>query len=135
MNNEVVNEKTQNVYKWDEFRRKTKKFLHKIKFDKWKAWIYLLPAIVLLAIFTVWPIINTVRMAFLDGYRKLEEVGGATFQFGIQNFKDVVTYKDFGVCLKNTMLLCVLTVPISTPRLVSTITLSPTESVASPGEK
>ena len=34
------------------------------KFDKWKAWLYLSPAIVLLLIFTVWPIFNTVKMAF-----------------------------------------------------------------------
>ena len=26
---------------------------------KWKAWLYLAPAIVLLLIFTVWPIFNT----------------------------------------------------------------------------
>ena len=31
----------------------------------WKAWIYLLPAIVLLLIFTVWPIFNTVTTAFV----------------------------------------------------------------------
>ena len=34
------------------------------KFDKWKAWIYLAPTLVLLAIFTIWPIFNTVKMAF-----------------------------------------------------------------------
>ena len=39
-------------------------FLQKIKFDKWKAWIYLLPTLICLAIFTFWPIVNTVRMAF-----------------------------------------------------------------------
>ena len=43
---------------------------------KWKAWLYLAPAIVLLLIFTVWPIINTVRIAFLDGYNMLGAVGG-----------------------------------------------------------
>ena len=37
--------------------------------QKWKAWLYLAPAIALLLVFTVWPIINTVRMAFLEGYR------------------------------------------------------------------
>ena len=31
----------------------------------WKAWIYLLPAIILLLIFTVWPIFNTVTTAFI----------------------------------------------------------------------
>ena len=32
---------------------------------QWKAWLYLFPAIVLLLIFTVWPIINTVSTAFI----------------------------------------------------------------------
>ena len=38
------------------------------KFDKWKAWLYLSPALVLLLIFTVWPLINTVKMAFTSYY-------------------------------------------------------------------
>ena len=80
----------------------------------WKAWIYLSPAIVLLLIFTVWPIINTLRMAFLEGYSTMGAVGGMTYNFGIGNFKQVLEYKDFLTCLGNTMLLCVLTVPIST---------------------
>ena len=81
---------------------------------QWKAWLYLAPAIVLLLVFTVWPIINTVRLAFLDGYNSLANVGGQTFTFGVKNFLDVVNSTDFFKCLKNTMLLCVLTVPIST---------------------
>lgn len=84
------------------------------KFDKWKAWLYLSPAIVLLLVFTVWPIINTVRMAFLENYSGLSAVGGASFSFGFGNFVKVIQYKKFLTCLKNTMLLCVLTVPIST---------------------
>ena len=32
---------------------------------QWKAWLYLLPAIILLIVFTVWPIINTVTTAFV----------------------------------------------------------------------
>ena len=32
---------------------------------QWKAWLYLLPAIILLIVFTVWPIINTVTTAFI----------------------------------------------------------------------
>ena len=39
-------------------------FCRKIKFDKWKAWLYLAPTLVLLMIFTFWPIFNTVKMAF-----------------------------------------------------------------------
>ena len=80
----------------------------------WKAWLYLSPAIVLLLIFTVWPIFNTIRMAFMEGYSTLAVVGGAKFEFGFGNFVSVVQYQGFLNCLTNTILLCVLTVPIST---------------------
>ncbi len=81
---------------------------------QWKAWLYLSPAIVLLLVFTVWPILNTLRMAFLESYSTMAEVGGQTFKFGFGNFSKVVKYQGFVNCLKNTILLCVLTVPIST---------------------
>ena len=81
---------------------------------QWKAWLYLAPAIVLLLVFTVWPIFNTLYMAFMEGYNSAEVVGGATYQFGIDNFVQVLQYKRFITCLTNTMLLCVLTVPLST---------------------
>ncbi len=82
--------------------------------QQWKAWIYLSPAIVLLLVFTLWPIINTLIMAFQEDYSSLAAVGGQTFRFGIKNFQKVIEYKGFITCLKNTMLLCVLTVPLST---------------------
>ena len=82
--------------------------------QQWKAWLYLAPAIALLLVFTVWPIFNTVRMAFLENYKSLEAVAGKTFEFGLGNFIKVLEYKRFLECLKNTVLLCVLTVPLST---------------------
>ncbi len=81
---------------------------------QWKAWLYLAPAIVLLLMFTVWPIINTVRMAFLENYSGLKAAGGMVFEFGFGNFEKVVNYRRFISCLKNTVLLCLFTVPIST---------------------
>ena len=82
--------------------------------NRWKAWIYLSPALVLLLIFTVWPIFNTLIMAFSEGYNSMTAVAGASFKFGIGNFINVIEYKNFITCLKNTMLLTFLTVPIST---------------------
>ncbi len=82
--------------------------------QQWKAWVYLSPAIALLLVFTVWPIFNTVRMAFLENYSGLKAAAGMSFEFGIGNFLKVIEYKRFLQCLKNTVLLCVLTVPIST---------------------
>ena len=81
---------------------------------QWKAWIYLAPAIILLLVFTAWPIVNTLRMSFLEGYSGLQAMGGRTFEFGIGNFLTVIKYKKFLLCLKNTVLLCITTVPIST---------------------
>jgi multiple sugar transport system permease protein len=53
-------------------------------------------------------------MAFLEGYRGLEVLNGVKFEFGFGNFVKVIQYKKFLTCLKNTALLCVLTVPLST---------------------
>ena len=80
--------------------------------QQWKAWLYLSPAIVLLLVFTVWPIINTVAMAFKEGY----SINNRFYELsiGLENFRKVLDYKDFWLCLENTMLLCVLTVPLST---------------------
>ena len=81
---------------------------------QWKAWLYLSPAIVLLLVFTVWPIFNTLRMAFLVDFGNMAEIGGQTFEFGVDNFTKVIEYKKFVQCLQNTVILCVATVPIST---------------------
>ncbi len=92
--------------------------------QQWKAWLYLSPAIILLLIFTVWPIFNTVRLAFLEGYDTAVELGwmrkgqyrgeAYPFSFGLGNFLTVIENKEFLTILKNTLLLCVLTVPLST---------------------
>ena len=82
--------------------------------QQWKAWLYLSPAIVLLLVFTVWPIINTVAMAFQNDYSALLAKRGVSFAFGIKNFESVLVYGGFLKNLANTMLLCVATVPIST---------------------
>ena len=92
--------------------------------QQWKAWLYLSPAIILLLVFTVWPIFNTVRLAFLEGYDTAVELGwmrkgqyrgeAYPFSLGLGNFLTVVKNKEFVNILKNTLLLCVLTVPLST---------------------
>lgn len=81
---------------------------------QWKAWLFLAPALCLLGIFSFYPLINTFRVAFLNGYNGLAIVGGESFEIGVENFKTVLAFSDFKICLKNTLLLCVLTVPVST---------------------
>lgn len=106
--------------------------------QQWKAWLYLLPALILLLVFTAWPIVNTVRMAFtvywdpsapvdIDndgladlwgdyrGYATMKELSGEVdFEFGLENFQHVLNYDGFWTIMQNTVILCVLTVPIST---------------------
>ena len=82
--------------------------------SQWKAWLYLLPTIVLLLVFTMWPIVNTVRMALLEDYSGLKATAGQSFSFNFNNFREVMQYGNFITCLKNTILICFLTVPIST---------------------
>ena len=54
---------------------------------QWKAWIYLLPTVILLLIFTVWPIINTVTTAFIYKVEykpatiQVESVGEGEYRF------------------------------------------------------
>ena len=93
---------------------KFKEFLQRIKYDQWKGWVYLFPCIVLLLIFTGWPIVNTLAMAFQNGYDTMEWLSGVNFTIGIDNFLKVISYSGFKDCLLNTVLLCVITVPIST---------------------
>ena len=80
--------------------------------NQYKAWAYLAPALILLLIFSFYPLVNTFRMALLNGYTS---DGVATaYTLGVKNFKTVINFVDFKQCLKNTVLLCVITVPIST---------------------
>ena len=93
------------------------KILWSARFKNCKGWLYLLPAIAVLAIFTVWPIINTIRLAFLNGYNYNLAIlhGDDYFSFGIQNFIDVLQEgSDFYNCLVNTLILTFVTVPLST---------------------
>ena len=81
---------------------------------QWKAWLYLAPAVILLLVFTVWPIINTLSMAFLENYDIMKALNGQEFDFGFANFVSIINYPQFKTCLINTILLCVITVPLST---------------------
>lgn len=83
--------------------------------NQWKGWLYLLPALVLLAVFTLWPIINTLRMAFLNDYNTFGAVGGEVFEFGVANFAKLGQNGfGFSTAIINTLLLTVITVPVST---------------------
>ena len=60
--------------------------------QQWKAWLYLAPAIALLLVFTVWPIINTVVMAFMEGYSGLAKAGGEAMRAYVQSRENKPVY-------------------------------------------
>ncbi len=84
--------------------------------QQWKAWIYLAPALILLAVFTVWPIINTSIMAFQEGFNEMDAIrlGRWGFPIGLGNFEKVLNYNKFINALTNTIILCIPTVLLST---------------------
>ena len=88
----------------------------KFTIKKVKGWIYLSPAIVLLAIFTFYPLFYSVLLSFWKGYKiSLAAAGEMPLELSLVNYKAVILGNDkFIEGLKNTAVLAVITVPLST---------------------
>ncbi len=76
-----------------------------------KAWLYLLPAIAFLGIFMVYPLIDVVIYSLEEGYNSASQ---SFFGVGLYNFSYVLHDPYFLQALKNTLILVVITVPVST---------------------
>ena len=108
--------------------------------NQWKAWIYLAPALILLAIFTFYPFVKTIIISFMGSYNQSGDLVGYNptsaygYEFTLNNFycvrymevfedgewinQRVVTgalgSSEFFSALKNTAFIAVVTVPGST---------------------
>lgn len=87
--------------------------------NHWKAWGYLAPALILLAVFTFYPLINTVILSFRENYNQLQAINGTEFSWGFSNYTQVLNFGTpqgelFFRALKNTSLIVIITVPLST---------------------
>ncbi|MCD8142344.1 MAG: sugar ABC transporter permease [Clostridiales bacterium] len=76
-----------------------------------KAWLYLLPAVLFLAAFMVYPLIDVFIYSVEEGYNFASQT---YFDVGLYNFSYVLHDPYFLQALKNTLLMVVITVPIST---------------------
>lgn len=76
-----------------------------------KAWLYLLPAMVLLLIFTFYPLFNAFYLAFLKNYSYLNRTAEGYTLLG--NFIDVIKDVNFKTAMKNTAIIVFVSVPIS----------------------
>ncbi|MBR5516188.1 MAG: sugar ABC transporter permease [Clostridia bacterium] len=79
--------------------------------NNFKAWLYLLPAIIFLAVFLVYPLIDVFIYSFEEGYNS---ASGSSFGTGIYNYRYVLRDPYFLMALKNTLILVLITVPLST---------------------
>nr|MBQ8890437.1 sugar ABC transporter permease [Clostridia bacterium] len=76
-----------------------------------KAWLYLLPAILFLGVFMVYPLIDVFIYSFEEGYNF---ASGEYQGVGFFNYEYVLKDPYFLRALKNTFILVLITVPLST---------------------
>ncbi len=76
-----------------------------------KAWLYLAPAILFLGVFMVYPLIDVMIYSFEEGYNFASQT---YFGVGLYNYSYVLHDPYFLQALKNTVILVIFTVPVST---------------------
>lgn len=76
-----------------------------------KGWLYLLPAILFLSVFMVYPLIDVFVYSMEEGYNSASQT---FFGVGLYNYSYVLHDPYFLQALKNTILLVIITVPVST---------------------
>ena len=76
-----------------------------------KAWLYLLPAILFLGLFMVYPLIDVFVYSFEEGYNSASQM---YYGVGTYNYSYVLHDPYFVQAVKNTFILVIFTVPVST---------------------
>lgn len=79
--------------------------------NKKKAWLYLLPAVLFLALFLVYPLADVFVYSVEEGYNFASQT---YFGTGFYNFSYVLHDPYFLQAVKNTFILVIITVPLST---------------------
>ncbi len=76
-----------------------------------KAWLYLLPAMIFLGVFMVYPLIDVFIYSFEEGFNSASQT---FFGVGTYNYSYVLRDPYFLQAVKNTFILVIITVPLST---------------------
>ena len=79
--------------------------------NNYKGWLYLLPAILFLGVFLVYPLVDVFIYSFEEGYNFTAQT---SFGTGFYNYGKVLRDPYFLQALKNTFILVLITVPLST---------------------
>ena len=83
----------------------------KMKKNDLKGWLYLLPAILFLGVFMVYPLIDVLVYSFEEGYNSASQTYHG---IGLYNYAYVLHDPYFLQAVRNTFLLVIITVPVST---------------------
>lgn len=82
-----------------------------MKRNEWKAWLYLLPALLFLAVFMLYPLVDVLIYSFEESYNSASQ---SYTGIGFYNYSYILRDPYFLQALKNTLILVFVTVPIST---------------------
>lgn len=82
-----------------------------MKKSELKGWLYLLPAILFLGVFMVYPLIDVLIYSFEEGFNFASQTYKGV---GFFNYSYVLHDKYFVQALKNTFIIVIITVPLST---------------------
>ncbi len=84
--------------------------------NNWKAWFYLAPMLILMLIFTFYPLINAFIISFYDGYLPLANGGTgsvASANLVLTNYAVIFKNQLFWQSIRNTFVLAFISVPVS----------------------
>ena len=76
-----------------------------------KAWLYLLPAILFLGVFMIYPLVDVLVYSVEENFRSASQTYTGV---GLENFSVVLRNPDFLPAVQNTFILLIITVPVST---------------------
>lgn len=82
----------------------------RIRQGGWKAWLYLLPALLILGVFQIYPVFKSFLMGF---YTQFDYLTDTVYQWGFDNFYNLLHDTDFALAIQNTCVLVIFAAPLS----------------------
>ena len=79
-------------------------------FGEYKAWLYLVPALIILFVFQMYPIIKSFLMGFYTEFDYLHDI---VYGWGFDHFADLAQDADFHLAIRNTCYLTIVAAPLS----------------------
>ena len=77
---------------------------------RYKAWLYLLPALTVITVFQIYPICKSFLMGFYTDFDYLKD---EVYAWGFDNFRNLMNDSDFALAIRNTVRLTLVAAPLS----------------------